>query len=145
MARTFRELLVDGRLGVYARRGDAVVGHFWAYPSGPRRQHLWGGVGYGPHEVVLAWGRVDPDQRGHGIFKALVSALAAQAREAFDPQRILADVPVDPIASLRAHCAVGFRLYGELAYTKVAGRLVRSDFRRTGPDELARLVAASGR
>ena len=129
VAHAFRQKLTSGHLGVYALSGDEVVGCFWAEPSGPTVIRAWGGIDYGPNEVLLAWGWVSPNHRRRGIFQDLITHLSIDVRTRFPGHRILADVPMKPIGSLRAHRRVGFRLYGQLDYATVARRLVHRQFK----------------
>ncbi|MEE2788832.1 MAG: GNAT family N-acetyltransferase [Myxococcota bacterium] len=124
LAHGFRQQLTAGWLGVYAFHHNALVGHFWAQPSGPTRRRIWGGVDFGPNEVVLAWGWVSPDHRGKGIFQSMIAELTKRVRQRYPGQRIIADVPIDPRASLTAHRRIGFTCFGRLTYVTAARRLV---------------------
>jgi len=122
-AKALRQLLVDGALGVYAYLDGEFVGHFWSDHSGGVTKRMWGGVDYGPDEVLLCWGWVHKSFRGRGIFQALIGALVRRVRTELGAVRIIADVPVDPVASLAAHRRMGFRLTGRLEYVRVLRKL----------------------
>ncbi|MBV72382.1 MAG: hypothetical protein CMH52_13745 [Myxococcales bacterium] len=123
-AQTMRQLLVDGALGVYVYMDGEFAGHFWGVHSGNEIKRMWGGVDYGPDEVLLCWGWVDHERRGLGLFQSLIGALVNRVRDEIGSIRIVADVPVDPLASLAAHRRMGFRLTGRLEYVRVLRKLV---------------------
>ena len=124
IAHRFRQQLSAGWLGVYAFYQGILVGHFWAQPSGAHRKRMWGAIDFGPHEVILAWGWVSPHHRGQGVFQSMIAELSTLVRAIYPRQRIIADVPIEPLASLNAHRRVGFHRYARLDYVTVARRLV---------------------
>ena len=139
VSNAFRQKLTSGHLGIYALCNGEVVGHVWADPSGSQVVRAWGGVDYGPDEALLTWGWVSPAQRRRGIFLALISQISMNVRESYPGSRILGDVPIDSIGSLRAHRRVGYNLYGQLDYTTFVRRLIRREFKPL-EDEYAQVI-----
>ena len=145
VAHSLRQLLVDDAVGVYAYADGHFAGHFWAVHSGPRVKRLWGGVDFGPDEVLLCWGWVDHKLRGRGVFQAMIFALVTELRSRFGPIRIVADVPVDPLASLVAHHRMGFHLTGRLEYVRILGRLWSQRTEPLGDDDLETILMNGAR
>ena len=135
VAYIFRQKLTSGHFGLYALADDKVIGHFWAEPSGSQVRRAWGAIDYGPHEVLLSWGWVSPTYRGQGVFQGLISMLSTSVRHRLSTQRIIADVPIEPIHSLMAHRRIGFELFGRLDYVTIARQLVRSRLQPLRDDE----------
>ncbi len=145
VARTYRQILVDNRVGVYAYLNGKFIGSYWAIHSGPRVQRFWGGVDFGPDEILLCWGWVGHEFRGHGVFKGLIRGLVTHLRERFGPIRIVADVPTTPLASLIAHRREGFKLTGHLKYVRVLGKLWSQETVPLCDEDLADIIAKEPR
>ena len=67
-----------------------------------------------PVPYIEGWW-VDPDLRGSGVGRALVSAVERWCRD-HGYRELGSDVELDNDVSLRAHPALGFRAYSQLQF-----------------------------
>jgi hypothetical protein len=104
---------------------------------------MWDGVEFGPNEALLCWGWVDQERRGNRIFQVLIAALARHVRTRNVAIRTVADVPVEPLASIVAHHRMGFHLWGELSYTCLLGRLVSRKVEPLSDGDIGRIFSGA--
>jgi hypothetical protein len=140
VAHTMRQMLVDGYQGVYAYEEGGFVGHFWARLSGSRRAEMWEGVEFGLNEALLCWGWIGHTCRGRGFFQVLIVDVVQRLRLQHGPIKIIADVPVEPIASLFAHSRRGFQLTARIDFTRIMGKTVRIERTVLTRDDLEMIV-----
>jgi (E)-4-hydroxy-3-methylbut-2-enyl-diphosphate synthase len=69
--------------------------------------------------------------------------LVIEANKRFAGERILADVPIDPLSSLAAHRKAGFQLCGRLDYVRVARKRVHQGFQAMTDEQAVTLLGGA--
>lgn len=122
--------LESGHLGWVALTPDGVAGCCWMFVNDtPRTTRAKGYFRVPPHSAYLHAAWVDPNHRGQGIHRHMVSF-----RAGLSPYPLLANIATTNTASLRAYASSGFRqavtftllsAFGRVAATPHASRLSR--------------------
>lgn len=126
----FGGFLDDGQVGVYAVHRGQVVGHGWAVVCSQPRCRVNGYIDIARGEALLHFCSVLREQRGKGVYKAMLVGLARLLFSRRAVRRVLVDADSYNIPSLRGIAATGFQPLGRGFYVLFRGRLI---FRRFSP------------
>lgn len=128
-ALTFQRFLERGDFGLFAINENSVVGHAWMSAPRPQSHRGQGYVPLAEGESLIFYCNVATSHRGRGIFKAMISGLAAQHLQRGDQARLLIDTEISNAPSRRGIIGAGFRPVEELDCLMLGSRLLWSSRR----------------